>query len=238
MRSLLASKLTYPRVGLALTLAALVTFLLTFTAAGTPQHLARANFDGWSYTAVSDPDGFPLAQINYDHTSVAALRHYAQVNSALAHQLLADGESQLSVTVTFRRPLSIDEFRSWAARVPLQVSGYQLRIFGQDGRTWTLGGGPSGRELVSEPDLQRNLARLASKGATDIRGMIAVDGQIASSAYDQLTGDPFVFLADVTRSAAAAHIAKTVSGIDNSRLVVTVPPAFADMERLGLENFQ
>ena len=231
-------RLTYLRAGLVLSLATLATFILTFTASGTPQHVAEARFDGWGYVVVADPDGFARAHVEFDRATAAQLHHYVAVNRALAHQVANSGQKDLSVTVSFRKPLSIDEFRDWARKVPLRVSGYQLRIVAADGRRWTLGGAPQGTELVSTPDVQRHLSNLAAKGATDVRGIIVAEGVVDAAAYDQLANEPSVFVADVTRSAAKAHIAKNVRGIDQARLAVLVAPAFSWMEDLGLDNFQ
>lgn len=231
-------KLTYRRIGVVLSLVVAISFVLTYVATGTPQHLAEARFDGWGYTIVADPDGFTRAQIEYDRATVEDLRKYVATNQSLARQLAADGYTELLVTISFRRPLSVDEFRSWAARMPLRVTDYQLRIIGTDGQRWTLGGSPSNGELVSDSDLQRNLAHLSDKGATDLRGVIVVEGQVDASAYTKLAADPDVFLADVTRTATAAHVKNNVGGIDHTRLALLVAPAFSWMEDLGLENFQ
>ncbi len=240
MRRIFIFGLAHPRVGLVLALAAIASFVMAYTASGTPQHIAQAHFDGWSYTIITDPDGFVHANVDYDRAAVADLRRYAETNRALARQLAADGQEVLSVSVSFRRPLPVDKFRVWAATVPLRIKDYQFRAAGSDGRSWTLGAAPSRGELVSMPDLQLTLDHLAAKGksVTEVRGVIVVDGQIDAVAYEQLATDPAVFLADVTRSAVAARIAKTMRGIDRRRLAVLVPPAFAAMEKLGLENFQ
>lgn len=232
-------------VGLVLSLVTIASFVMSYTvmastAGSMPQHLIESQFDGWSYTIITDPDGSVFAYVDYDRTTVAALYRYAETNRTLARQLAADGQEVLSVSISFRRPLLIDEFRTWAARVPLRIKDYQFRAVGSDGRSWTLGAAPSHGELVYMPDLQLTLDHLAARGRsiTEVRGVIIVDGQIDISAYEQLATDPFIFLADVTRSAVVTHVAKTVRGIDYRRLAVLAPPAFAAMEKLGLESFQ
>lgn len=231
-------KFTYLRAGLILSVLTVAAFLTTFTASGSAQELGRARFDGWGYTVVADPDGSARAQIDYDHGSVADLRRYAATNRALAHQLATDGAKTLTVSVSFRRPLSVDEFRAWAAKAPLQVDGFQLRLTGTNGQRWTLGGAPTRGELVSAVDLNRNLDRLRAKGAADVRGVIVAEGTVAAGVYDQLANDPAVFLVDVTPSAARDRIIKTVRGVDPAHLSVAVAPAFSWMEDLGLENFR
>lgn len=235
-------QLTSVRAGLVLSLAALLSFILTYlltgNARGTPQYLAQARFDGWGYTAIAAPDGSIRVQVNYDRASVADLYRYVETNRALARQLATDGQAELAVTVSFRRPLTIAEFQTWAAHAPLQIREYQIRLRDAQGRRWTLGGAPSGGILISPTDLQRHLIYLASRGATDVQGVIVAEGTVAASVYDRLAADPDVFLADVTRSAAAAHLLRTVRGLDPRRLEATVAPAFSWMEDLGLEHFR
>lgn len=227
-------RFTYLRLGLVFSFAALATFATVYIASGTPQQLAQARFDGWGYTLVLDPGGAPIAQVQYDQATMADLQRYAQTNRVLARQLVADGEKDMSVLVTFRRPLSVDEFRAWASRAPLRVKDYQFHAVGADGRPWTLGAAPSSGELVSGADLQSVLDHLKARGnALEVRGVVVVDGQVDAARYEQLADAPSVFLADVTRPAAAAHIKKTVRGFDHSRLAVVVPPAFARLEALS-----
>lgn len=214
-------------LSLAALLSFILTYLLTGTASGTPPYLAQARFDGWGYTAMAAPDGSIRVQVNYDRASVADLYRYVETNRALARQLATDGQAELAVTVSFRRPLTIAEFQTWAARAPPQIREYQIRLRDAQGRRWTLGGAPSGGTLISPTDLQRHLIHLASRGATDVQGVIVAEGTVAASVYDRLAADPDVFLADVTRSAAAAHPLRTVRGLDPRRLEVTVAPAFS-----------
>lgn len=245
-------RFTYQRLGLAVPIAVALLFVVTTVGSAEIQQaivdstrpyfrpVAEARFDGWRYTLVADPDGSGATQatVEYDHATVADLKRYVQTNRALAHQLAASGLQILDVTVSFHRPLSIDEFRAWATDTTVVVERFQLRVVGANGRRWTLGGAPSDGQLVSATALRRNLDRLAARGASDVRGFIVAEGSVAASAYDSLADHPAVFLADVTRSAAADQIARTVQGLDPSRLTVGVMPAFAAMEDLGLEHFE
>jgi hypothetical protein len=227
-------------LGLALSVVAAISFVAASTVDATPQRLGQARFDGWGYTVFAEPDGSGAtrAHIEYDRATPADLHKYAATNRALARELTNKGHSTLWVTVSFRRPLSVPEFQAWANSVALRVDDFQLRLLGPDGRRWTLGGAPSGGELIRAADLQRTLDRLAAKGVTNLQGVIVAEGQIAAASYERLATDPAVFLADVTPSAAAAHIAATVPTVDQARLSVVVAPVFAALEDLGLVNLR
>jgi len=234
-------RLSYLHLGLATSLAALAISAATAASSNAePQRLGEARFNGWQYTVVADPQGqgATRASIEFDHSDVAALKRYVTVNQALAHELAVGGRESLPITVSFREPISVAEFRAWAARTGMTVEGFQVRLTGSDARRWTLGGTPTSGQLVADADLQRSLDKLASKGATEMRGVIVAEGSIGSVAYDRLASDRTVFLADVTRAATAEHIARTVRGVDAAKLSVAVAPVYASMEDLGLDNFR
>lgn len=237
---MLSMKRTYLHFALTLFLATMIAVLATGTGGAASQQFAQVRFDGWGYTLVAPADGSGVTEafVKYDAATATDLQRYAATNRVLAQQLAAKRQPELAASVSFRRPLSVDEFRAWAARVPLRIESFQLRLMGSEGQRWTLGGTPSQGNLIATDDLQRNLTHLATKGVTDLRGVITVEGRIKVTAYDRLANDPAVFLADVTRSAVASHVSETVPAVDANRLTVLVSPAFWRMEELGLENFR
>jgi hypothetical protein len=191
-------------------------------------------FATWRYSGHTEADGFTMVQVDHTVATAEDLRLYVAANRGLARQLAAEGYKQLAVTATLSRPLPLDEFKQWAAKSPLQVKGWQIRVTGPDGRRATVGGGPAGGELISSERLQRALDRVASHGTGSVAGVVVVEGEIEAAAYDSLANDPVVFLADVTRTAAASHIKKTKPEIDQSRLGVVVGNVYWKLENLGL----
>lgn len=225
---------TLLHLGGAATLAAVLVFATTYVGTANPQRTASAQFGSWGYNAFTDPDGSTVATVDFSARTEADLRRYVDTNRQLAKQLAAEGQKTLAVTATLSRPLPLDEFKGWAAVSPLRIKTFQIRVTGPDGRRATVGGAPVGGELVSAERLQGALDRVATHGASQVVGVIVVEGEVDSSAYERLANDSAVFLADVTRTAVASHIAKTAPGIDRGRLGVTVAPVYWTLEDLGL----
>lgn len=227
----------YRRISVVLVAVSLVAAAISTIAANfrAPESFEEVRFNGWSYQRGTDPDGATTVAVNFDRSTVTALEQYAQVNRRLAKQLVADGEKTANVLVTFRRPVNIDEFRTWASSGIMSVVGFQIRLTTPNGIPYTLFGAHTNGELVSQVDVQRNLDNLASRrGATEVKGVIVADGRIDLAAYDRLTNDPRVFIADVTRTVVSNHLKQTVPGIDLDKVNVRVAPLYGSMEQLGL----
>lgn len=227
---------------IALVLFAAITALgLANASAGPPppELIASETFPGWGYQVWAEPDGYMSARIDYKRDSVQALRNYVTVNKTLANQLRSEGLSEFVVIVTFKRPIALDDFWAWVAVNPLKVNSYTLRVLAKDGSRVTIGGAPSEESpREAEAHLRRILGIVARHGATDVQGIMSVEGVLSATDYDKLVADKNIFLVDVTRSAVLQRLMKIAPQVRLKVQAIMVPLAFPDMEDLGLDNFQ
>lgn len=79
----------------------------------------------------------------------------------------------------------------------------------KDGSRVTVGGAPSDESpREAEAHLRRILDIVARHGATDVQGIMSVEGVISPADYDKLAADKNVFLVDVTRSAVLQRLSQ------------------------------
>lgn len=172
--------------------------------------------------------------MSYEYESLEELQRYAQQNRRLAQQLGGAGVADLDVVITFKRALPLADFQAWVKSRPLRVSAYTMRIIGKDGERVTVGGAPDKDVLVAEARLKRILDHLAEKGATDLRGVITVEGTLRTDDYERIAADPDVFLADVSRSFVQHEANRKNPSLKDRPKQVVVRPAFWYLEDLGL----
>lgn len=213
---------------------------LTNVSAGAPppELIASETFADWGYQLWSEHDGYHSVRIEPKYNSVAELRAYANANKVLARQLRQEGIADLAVLITFRSPVRLDDFRAWATTHRLKVLGFTLRVMDQNGNRATVGGVPTGGQLVNDADLKRILDIVARHGETDVRGVISVDAILSATDYESVADDGRVFLADVTRSAVLQRLRKVAPQAQVKLESMMVPLSFPRMEDWGLDNFQ
>ncbi len=199
-----------------------------------PQPVASETFQDWQYQIWTESDGYSLAQVEYKADTIQSLQNYVALNKALTAQLFQDGLKDFAVIVTFNRPLPLDDFRAWVAATHLNVNGFTLRVMAKDGSRVTVGGAPTGGQLIEDARLKSILDRVAEHGATDVRGFISVEGVVAAADYNQLIANNDVFLVDVTRSVIRQRLAKVAPSVHLDLSAIVVPPTFPIMEDLGL----
>lgn len=233
-------------VGACLLAVALIVPLQAGAAQGAPPQpkpIPAHDFGTWSYTAGREDDGALVIHVRYDDRSIAGLRAYATANRTLAQQLAREG-GQAEVQITFRAPVSPDEFRTWAASTGLKVKTVTLRTVEGDGRRSTLGVHPQATDPLPQAAIDRRLASVSQTqrsgkliGPLTVQGVITVTASVDAKRLPSIAGDPRVFLADVTP--AVTRRALTTAGVsDAARGTVFVKPPFWQMEDLGLDNFR
>ena len=205
-----------------------------------PRSVGEGRFDGWSYRVAQDPDGDDTYQMVVQHAQAteADLRAFVSTNRLLAQRLGEGGVAELDVSISFRRPVPVDEFRRWVPTTPMQVKAFQARVRGPNGERWTLGGGSSPGQVVDDARLQSALQRMSAQGARGLEGVVIAEGSVRTADYAQLAADPLVFLADVTKSAARDHVRRTTPSLASKSIHVIAPPSYWAMETIGLEKFR
>lgn len=108
-----------------------------------------------------------------------------------------------------------------------------MRLIGKSGERVTLGGSPGSDGLVDETRLKSILDHLAERGATNLHGVVSIEGILLTNNYDRIASDPNVYLVDVSGTFARNEINQDSSLRGQSQRFV-VPPAFWYLEDLGL----
>jgi hypothetical protein len=199
--------------------------------AGTPVVVRERNFGAWSYRAVRGERLY--ARVSFDLQTVSGLRAYADANRVLANQLSQRGE-RIEVQVTFRAPLTPEQFRTWVARHGMNVEVAGVRFIDGNGLRGALSISPEGDELLPQDVLdapQNNIPGTQTEGVMNVRG------SVEASQLPSVAADGYVFIADCTRAAIIEDL--TAAGVpDATAFEIRVRSPSWEMEDLGLENFR
>lgn len=161
-----------------------------------PQPIVSRSYDSWSFSAARLASGRVRVTVDYDATSRAGIEAFAGAMRAEGARLLREGEQEFDVLVTFRRPLSTEEFQALVTSGDMAVRGYTIRTFQSDGLRGTTGqaaGGDktvtvTGREFAdSVAGLMAQLGDPAFQPRGDKRvtgwGFISVEGTVNAAGY-------------------------------------------------------
>ncbi len=217
---------------------AVVGFQHAKAAPPAPEIIEREELQNWQYQVVQESKDYVSARVDYSRDSYEALRQYAIVQASLVQGLRKDGIDQLFISVTFRRPLPIVEFREWAKAHNMRVDSFMIRVKSPDGRAVTVGGVPTNGQIVEDDHLQRILQRVVAHGATDVQGIFSADGVSSITSYSKISTSKEVFISDVTRSVILHRLAKKHPTIQLQAQSIIIPSPFSRMEELGLDKFQ
>lgn len=204
----------------------------------SPQPDAR-DFGAWRYMVNAEGTDSATVTVAYDKQSVGGLRAFAVANAALARQLQASGVTRADVVVTFKRPLSLDEFANLAADHGLKVGNYTLRMTAANGQRWTVGGAPVDRELIPRSFLDREIAFVRSKAPeATLDGVVDATISLDMAQYAKLHAVPDVFLIDVTAAVVLQELRQRNSRLEERKLTVDASRPYWFMENQGLANFR
>jgi hypothetical protein len=222
---------------LALALTATLGAQVTSGAHAQPGPVHSRDHGDWKYIAGRDQHGRLMATVKYDDRSVGGLRAYAAANQGLLRQLARDG-GQADIQVTFRGPVELNAFRAWVATRGLSVEEVTLRMVDARGTRWTIGAFPSDKDPLPQAAIDRQIAKSSEvAGPLTMRGVITVRGRVDAARLLDIAADAQVFLADVTPTVVPRDL--QAAGVeDAAQALVNVPPAFWQMESLGLQHFR
>jgi len=194
--------------GVLVALLSVFVFQVPATAAGVPTSTARTpqgantyheQFSGWSYNATV-ADGNVKVAVEYDKNK-SGIEAFDAANRQLVGQVAGPS----SITIVFRRPLSISEFQDLVGKTGIQVASYTLRGVDGKGTRSTFSFSPQGKNLVPQAllgQLTKN-AQEHSSGALTVKGVVTVDATADQTQIKQLLADNRTFTADVTKVVAA-----------------------------------
>jgi len=139
--------------GVLVALLSVFVFQVPATAAGVPTSTARTpqgastyheQFSGWSYNATV-ADGNVKVAVEYDKNK-SGIEAFDAANRQLVGQVAGPS----SLTIVFRRPLSISEFQDLVGKTGIQVASYPLRGVDGKGTRSTFSFSPQGKNLVPQ----------------------------------------------------------------------------------------
>lgn len=195
------------------------------------------DFGAWRYSVTAEgPDSAEVA-IAYDKRSADGLRAYAQANNALGRQLQASGTPINGTVITFKRPLSLDEFTAFVANHKLQVSDYTMRMTAPGGHRWTIGGAPVNGELVPRGFLDREINFVRGRAPDAMfNGVVDATLSFDGAGYAQLQAHPDVFLIDVTKTVILQELKQRKPQLDERKFIVDASRPYWFLENQGLLN--
>lgn len=218
-------------LSLAIALLALVGFLFSGLAQVLSDHFIQTSPDGVFQYAVKHRDGASAEiEVMFDLDDPAALARYLQANEVRAETLLnsAQGE-RLWTTITFARPLAVEELQALLQDTAIEPVSYTLV-------GWTRTGQRMGSTIFADsPDAAFDLEGAvqavlpthpeAPDYGAQIAGLMVVDGYILISdqGLGKLMADERVLLVDTT-----AYEAQKLAGM--GRASVHLPTPFWNMD--------
>ena len=186
------------------------------------------NHPTWKYRVFHyDTDPNFYLDIQYDPTSISSLVAFANENKVLATQL-SRGKNTLDAYVTFRNPVDVDTFRTWAKGKGLHVGTLQLRE--------TVGRVTIGIKATEQDPLPQSELDNLTHGP--IAGVINAQIQAPASVLTNLISDPLVFVVDVTPNVARNEVVQSKIARSEQVMLFNWVSPFYSMETLGLENFR
>ncbi len=157
------------------------------------------HFAGWEYMAASTNEALEII-VNYEKLTPEGIKAFAEANRKLIDQI----HGQVSVSVVFRRPLSINEFQALVGKSGLSVESYTMRAVDSAGQRITIQGAPDTKALVPQAMFNSMLTNIQSRSAgVSFRGIVTVNGIATPEQIKQLLADKRVFTTDVTQAIAA-----------------------------------
>ena len=168
-------------------LAALVALLVRQSILGAVSRPMRSetvftrDMGVWDYSASRDDAEGLWIVVNYDHSSESDLKAYAAANKALIPEVQRRGD-WAEVAISFRDPITPDQFRAWAKQNGLHARQTQLAA----GNTTMMLVGTD-----SDPLPQQSIDKFPYAG---LRGVFGSYGTVASKQLSAIASDPLVFL--------------------------------------------
>ena len=197
------------------------------------------DFGAWQYSVTIEGSDSAEVAVTFDKRSANGLRAYAQANNALGRQFQASGTPLVDTVITFKGPLSLEEFAALVADYNLQVSDYTMRMTAPDGQRWTIGGAPVNGELIPRGLLDREVGFVGSRAPGAVfNGVVDVTASFDGAGYVKLQAHPDVFIIDVTKTVILQELKQRKPQLDRRNLVVDASRPYWFLENQGLHNFR
>jgi hypothetical protein len=201
------------------------------------QHVVREeDFGAWKYRATTEEDGWTMVQVLYDDRSLDEVQAFIAANKKMGQELSSYREQPFHGLITFRRPLSIEEFQRLIADSGVATS--RIKSYGFQARSttskWWFGGAPQGETLIDEGAINRVLDTRRSKvGSADLLGIVYVETSLTPSEYQHVISDSRVALIDVTREIVKERL-KNTPGVNMNKVSFAVGSPYGAIEKFEL----
>ena len=177
--------------------------------------IGRGEGLGYEYTAIEKDDNI-LVFVVLELETLEEIQKYKANNSDLVANITTEKDSELSVVVTFRKPVPLSRVAELVSNSDLAVESYQLRGYVNGGDTpqdrFTAGCAPRGDALFPTDELEMLSEDLREAGGEEFAGVISVKGNLPSQSYSWLNSQSEVFLVDVMRQVLADKLSDKAKG--------------------------
>ncbi len=153
--------------------------------------------------------------------------------------MLRQGVHPLYMVITFRWPLSPEEFTQLIAESEMHVTKYRIRVIDGRGARATIGGQPSANERIPAGMLSTAIEGIeqASGGRAELKGFFETQGIVYQEGYRRLLAHPKVFLVDVSVTLAHQILQSRGWKVRLDEIQFAGGSPYWDMEDLGLDLF-
>lgn len=203
-----------------------------------PQLVGGEFLGTWQYQVWVEHGEYVSAHVQYSANNEDELTAYVSQNKTLAQELQRDDVKDLNVVVTFARPIPLESLQPWVEDNDFSVESFTMRVSGSNGERVTVGGVSLDGKSIDKVHLNRILENVARHGATDVRGIVNLEGTLPTKKYETAARDKDIFLVDVTRSVILRRLQKSKPQFQLSPSAIIVPPLFPRLEDLGLTKIR
>lgn len=206
-----------------------------------------ASLGSWRYHyAIHDDGGVFAVSYDYPRRSAADVHAAASAMNQAASTFASSG-SPFKATLVFGRPLSLDEFTTFARANGISPAQSELRAIDSEGRPLKVGIAPeysrdaAGRLLIGqplpggEPIDTAALARLETgKHTFTVIGVISTEVTLDSASFAKIQRDHRVFAVDVLPQVLINEVRRRHPGAKPGSIWAQDPLLYPAMEATGL----
>lgn len=129
------------------------------------------------------------------------LKSYVKENKEIAERIIENGESDIPVVITFKKPQSLEELIQFENNYDFKLSEYVGRAFGEDNERITYSGKEKDFASIDSDFIQNNIGK-----NNEVAGIFALYGSISSSSQlENLLNNREVYLIDVMQNELQEH---------------------------------
>lgn len=170
--------------------------------------IIEERFDNWKYRATRT-DHEVILQIKIEDTSGTGLESFRNTNALLAESMLPQ-QSTLDVSIILSAPLPIDKLSELVAQYDVRVKATYSQVTTGSGEIGALYAIPKNEELIPTFVLEAALGGRTSETEGDSNsgvfdGVVMIEAQLPAGQYHILSGNPLVYLVDITPAFAKFH---------------------------------